>query len=254
MEVHHHSHPSPSSGHRKKWTHYFWEFLMLFLAVFCGFLAEYQLEHMIEKQREKQYMQSFIYDLQSDTALLNAGMPLKDDRLTAIDSVFLFFKDNKKAEKIPGYVYRNMRRTLWDRHYRRNSTTIDQLKNAGGMRLIRNKRVADSIAAYDLSWLRAEFWRENYMNRLTKGQDQLNRIFNATDLVEPYYENTIPSNLSGEVTDKLVIRINGNALNEYLNFLHDQKTSTKQDKMGYKAIEQKAERLIELINKEYHLK
>ena len=25
---------------RKKWTHYFWEFLMLFLAVFCGFLAE----------------------------------------------------------------------------------------------------------------------------------------------------------------------------------------------------------------------
>ena len=34
MEVHHHSHPSTSSGHRKKWTHYFWEFLMLFLAVF----------------------------------------------------------------------------------------------------------------------------------------------------------------------------------------------------------------------------
>ena len=35
MEVHSHTH-SP----RKKWTHYFWEFLMLFLAVFCGFLAE----------------------------------------------------------------------------------------------------------------------------------------------------------------------------------------------------------------------
>jgi hypothetical protein len=31
-----------TEGHtsRKKWTHYFWEFLMLFLAVFCGFLAE----------------------------------------------------------------------------------------------------------------------------------------------------------------------------------------------------------------------
>ena len=40
MEVHHHTHTP-----RKKWTHYFWEFLMLFLAVFCGFLAEYQLEH-----------------------------------------------------------------------------------------------------------------------------------------------------------------------------------------------------------------
>ncbi len=51
MEVHHHPHTS-----RKKWTHYFWEFLMLFLAVFCGFLAEYQLEHKIEKDREKQFM------------------------------------------------------------------------------------------------------------------------------------------------------------------------------------------------------
>ncbi len=30
MEVHHHSHTA-----RKKWTHYFWEFLMLFLAMFC---------------------------------------------------------------------------------------------------------------------------------------------------------------------------------------------------------------------------
>ena len=46
MEVHQHTHTP-----RKKWTHYLWEFLMLFLAVFCGFLAEYQLEHKIEKDR-----------------------------------------------------------------------------------------------------------------------------------------------------------------------------------------------------------
>jgi len=39
MEIHAHSHTP-----RKKWTHYFREFLMLFPAVFCGFLAEYQLE------------------------------------------------------------------------------------------------------------------------------------------------------------------------------------------------------------------
>jgi hypothetical protein len=55
MEVHHHSHLASGETHtsRKKWTHYFWEFLMLFLAVFCGFLAEYQLEHKIERDKEK---------------------------------------------------------------------------------------------------------------------------------------------------------------------------------------------------------
>ena len=69
MEVHAHSHTA-----RKKWTHYFWEFLMLFLAVFCGFLAEYQLEHKIEKDREKQYIHSLLKDLGADTAQLNARL------------------------------------------------------------------------------------------------------------------------------------------------------------------------------------
>ncbi|HJS54003.1 MAG TPA: hypothetical protein VJ765_05645, partial [Chitinophagaceae bacterium] len=63
MEVHHHTHPDSYRDKRKKWTHYFWEFLMLFLAVFCGFLAEYQLEHKIEKDKERQYIQNLLDDL-----------------------------------------------------------------------------------------------------------------------------------------------------------------------------------------------
>ncbi|MEO5947207.1 MAG: hypothetical protein ABIP79_10365, partial [Chitinophagaceae bacterium] len=61
MEVHHHAHTA-----RKRWTHYFWEFLMLFLAVFCGFLAEYQLEHKIEQDREKAYMKGIVENLKYD--------------------------------------------------------------------------------------------------------------------------------------------------------------------------------------------
>ncbi len=67
MEVHAHTHTA-----RKKWTHYFWEFIMLFLAVFCGFLAEYQLEHKIEKDREKQYIQSLLTDLKTDIINIEA--------------------------------------------------------------------------------------------------------------------------------------------------------------------------------------
>src|SRR5690242_16162052 len=67
MEVHHHAH-SGSSGHRRKWTHYFWEFLMLFLAVFCGFLAENLREHKVEKERGKQYVISLYQDLKTDTS------------------------------------------------------------------------------------------------------------------------------------------------------------------------------------------
>jgi hypothetical protein len=34
----------------------------------------------------------------------------------------------------------------------RNTATISQLKNSGGLRLVRNKIIADSIANYDMRW------------------------------------------------------------------------------------------------------
>ena len=82
MEVHTHTHTS-----RKKWTHYFWEFLMLFLAVFCGFLAEYQLEHKIEKDREKQYMRSMIKDLNTDLENMSLSLAEKEGMTQLGDSI-----------------------------------------------------------------------------------------------------------------------------------------------------------------------
>ena len=250
MEVHHHTHASHG---KKKWKSYFWEFLMLFLAVFCGFLAEYKLEHVIEQQREKQYMQSLVYDLANDTANLNAGFPLKEGRVQAIDSIFLFFELNPDVKIMPGAVYRLMQRSTWDRHYRRNSTTIDQLKNAGGMRLIRKKDIADSIAAYDLQWQRAEFWKVAYIANQEAGKSLIQKIFNANDLLSSYRNNSTGQSIAAKITDSLVISINTVFLNEYLNFLNHQKTTTIQDKQGYKRLEESAARLIELIKKEYHL-
>ena len=79
MEVHHHSHTS-----RKKWTHYFWEFIMLFLAVFCGFLAENFREHQIEHKRAKQFARSLLNDLKEDTAALISPSALEIKRSTPL--------------------------------------------------------------------------------------------------------------------------------------------------------------------------
>lgn len=72
MEVHAHSHTE-----RKKWTHYLWEFLMLFLAVFCGFLAENIREHRIEHTRAKEYARMLKADLVNDTLQLRSFMQIK---------------------------------------------------------------------------------------------------------------------------------------------------------------------------------
>ncbi|HET6768602.1 MAG TPA: hypothetical protein VFH08_14420, partial [Chitinophagaceae bacterium] len=87
MEVHAHTH-TPG----KKWTHYFWEFLMLFLAVFCGFLAEYQLEHKIERDKEKVYVQNLLDDLKSDTAIYNEFSKNNKEMFNSIDTLIQLIK------------------------------------------------------------------------------------------------------------------------------------------------------------------
>src|ERR1043166_2272440 len=61
MEIHRHSDRTP-----RKWTHYLWEFLMLFLAVFCGFLAESLRENINNHEKEKEYLASLVAELRYD--------------------------------------------------------------------------------------------------------------------------------------------------------------------------------------------
>ena len=89
MEVHAHSHTE-----RKKWTHYFWEFLMLFLAVFCGFLAENQREHMIENQREKQYAKELYSELSDDSTVAANLLRIRLDKEKDMDYLYSYFKDS----------------------------------------------------------------------------------------------------------------------------------------------------------------
>ena len=145
MEVHAHTHTS-----RKKWTHYFWEFLMLFLAVFCGFLAEYQLEHKIEKDQEKQFMQTMVEDLKSDSAQLNRLIKSRKSRIKELDTLFHiiandeYLKDGRKVYQLYEFPY-------WDiLRFFPSDRTMQQLKNGGNLRLIRKKNVSNALIKYDV--------------------------------------------------------------------------------------------------------
>jgi hypothetical protein len=143
MEVHHHSHTA-----RKKWTHYFWEFLMLFLAVFCGFLAEYQLEHKIEKNREKQFINSIAKDLKQDIHTLDSLIKGRQYRMVMLDSLVLLLKTANPDEH-GNKLYYYARWLTYTLRFINNDRTIQQLKNGGNLRLISNQAVSDQIMDYD---------------------------------------------------------------------------------------------------------
>ena len=248
MEVHHHSHTA-----RKKWTHYFWEFLMLFLAVFCGFLAEYKLEHTIEHQREKQYMNSLISDLKADTNMLNNGILRKIDRVSAIDSVFVFFYNNKNVQKISGKAYKILRRTTFDQRLVRSTITINQLKNAGGMRLVRNRQVADSIAAYDFNCERYNPYNENYLSHQQLNYRHFEKMVVISDILPLYVENRSIA-ITTNIPDNIDIKVNTTGINDYMGLLMQTKIFALQEILEFKRLKNSAVNLITLIKKEYHLK
>ena len=145
MEVHHHSHTS-----RKKWSHYFWEFFMLFFAVFCGMLAEYKLEHIIEHQREKKYIRSLIKDVELDIASLQRSFEFKNLQISYFDSLKSLLKAGYKNHLNDVYFYaRHITRYGGIGGFEYHDRTIQQLKNSGNLRLIRNQDAADSITVYD---------------------------------------------------------------------------------------------------------
>jgi hypothetical protein len=148
MEVHHHSHPV-SGGARKKWTHYFWEFLMLFLAVFCGFLAEYQLEHKIEKDREKQFIFSMVKELEADYA--QSEQVLKDSvRIDSMNALINILYAGRFDEAAMRRVYYISRKFLSSGYFMTfSNNTLTQLKSGGNMRLIRKRNVVDSLNRLD---------------------------------------------------------------------------------------------------------
>ncbi|MGZ5191310.1 MAG: hypothetical protein ACXWCZ_09845 [Flavisolibacter sp.] len=186
MEVHHHSHSSDPDLHRglrKKWTHYFWEFLMLFLAVFCGFLAEYQLEHKIEKDREKQYLKLLVEDLRADSSMLELNYKVRQERIYMIDSLILLMntpdRDNYTKD-----IYFFARSISPPMNIFPNDGTIQQLKSSGSLRLIRNKEIVKQIMAYDQKMRNVLFEMGDEVQIRAEYRLIMAKVFNASVLNE----------------------------------------------------------------------
>ena len=247
MEVHHHSHTA-----RKKWTHYFWEFLMLFLAVFCGFLAEYYLEHTIEHNREKQFINSLVKDIETDTAQLSNIKGFRLNRLNRIDSVSILLSKNATGlfpiqniqllEELKGHVA-----------FYQNSGTLDQLKNSGGLRLIRKRKVVDAIQAYDQQ-IRKMLLRDNFEAEEMRYTLRLAyKLIDGVSMTNVYTDTAYFYNQTFRPGISKTININSQYIGEYLNSLITFRFVVMNNMRLQETIRKEAETLLAIIKSEYHL-
>jgi hypothetical protein len=132
----------------KKIRHYFFEFLMLFLAVFCGFMAENWREELREHRREKEFIRSIVDDLKSDSVQSGKTIAQLQRIHIGMDSVTVLLASPEIMNN-SNEVYRLWTKYLGLEVFVSNDRTIQQLKNNGELRLIRNKAVSDRIMKYD---------------------------------------------------------------------------------------------------------
>ena len=143
MEVHAHAHTA-----RKKWTHYFWEFFMLFLAVSAGFLVENQREHYVEHQRARIYATNLYDELKKDTTELNDLSRNLKFVSNNLDTFCMLVKEDHKQSLTNGMLYYYSSFVTNVEYFSPNNTTIEQLRSSGNLRIMGNK-LAYKISEYD---------------------------------------------------------------------------------------------------------
>ena len=251
MEVHAHTHTA-----RKKWTHYFWEFLMLFLAVSLGFYAENTREVILHKKEVKTQLNSMLSDLQSDITLFDSVTDRNSYGAQMADSlVELLHSDITNTPEIY-FAARTVTANLG--YYYTNSKSFDQLKSAGLLRYIKNKQLLDSIGGYYVSFQ----WLANQIDLLRLKLDEIHkgntRLFESYVFQQMMSIKIMSTSLGGQRTtiNKPAVKpnllsVDAKDINTVsLNYHYYSATIKFYIRMG-NALQNRAKKLIEIIKKEY---
>lgn len=249
MEVHAHSHTA-----RKKWTHYFWEFLMLFLAVFCGFLAENQREHYIEKQRAKEFAKSLVVDLVADTVNLAEMIADYDSLSKNVDS-FLYKVKSIEPDKIRGgelYYYGDAANSGYRIAF--NTATMEQLKSSGSLRYF-PPALQNMISGYDQRVQEFILRQNNEPIFNIETRKYFEKLFDHS-VLEQLYEIRSPADAAKFIQADFSLMNNDPVLlKEYANnCFHRKENWRNRIKTALTPLKTKAKNLIETLHKKYHLK
>jgi len=244
MEVHAHSHTP-----RKKWTHYFWEFFMLFLAMTLCFVVENKMKHRIEHRRTKKYVLMFKGNLINDTFQLGSLIRNTQGLQESFGKILAVFKKDRDSI------------TLGDLNFQKkssvdlsvfvcNNATYSQLKSSGNLRYFSNTILIGKSGNYEAQIKRFEsVWNtaqniyggissEHFLqhkintDKLLKNNSGKNPLLPVKTLGYSFQS----WDESGIITENLL---------EYLSGF---------SQVTYPELKKTAAEIIELLNEEYHLK
>lgn len=251
MEVHHHSHPG-----KKKFKEYLQEGFMIFIAVSMGFLAENIRELIQKHERERELVVLMRDDLKTDTSKINESIDFNLRKMYSLDTLRKYVY-RISGEQLPDSVKRKMYYLY--KAYTGNigifiptKRAITQLDKGDAFSLIRKQNVSDSILSYkemnDRSLDQYETFRQYQMKAKEIGQQIFDPVVGEDLLSRDRFPFILSSSLKFDFiqTDKKITYNYGAYLMDCRGVLFNYLKMIRQHK-------ESAERLIELLDKEYSL-
>lgn len=173
-----------SNKNAKSWKSYFLDFIMLFLAVSLGFMADNFREKSSERTKEKEYIRSMIEDVEEDRVEIKDRIKANGERVLYLDSLvnksYDFSATNEDRLALNRYFSQVVRHPEF---LTPTELTMQQLKNAGGMRLIKSTASINEIIRYDTKLKKIANQQVYYENYQNKAIDIGTKIFNIQNLI-----------------------------------------------------------------------
>jgi hypothetical protein len=194
-------------------------------------------------------MKTMLQDLESDTSSLNIIIADFKNKLPAFDT--LISEIPHLVTKFSAPFARNIFKLSGYEDLVPNDRTIQQLKNAGGMRLIRKSEISDSIMAYDKKMKDLSIEQEGI-------SDFYYKLRNIGEWVNiEFLANTLDTKLMYQYEKEnknLLVSQDKSVLSKYLGYIYGYQGVVNNYITELSIAADQATRLIGFICKEYHLK
>lgn len=204
----------------KNWKIYLLEFVMLFLAVFLGFLADGYRESRKERAIEKEYIKSLIIDAETDKAALEDLIQANKFREQYLDTLALLSSNYEELNVEDMSLYRLLPFLLAKPDFlNANELTISQLKNAGGLILIKNQKATSEIYYYEKckqKLINQQFYYETYQNKAIASASKIMDIYKAWNALR---SNTLAKDAANLNSDEFKLMRNDKI--ELIEFAND---------------------------------
>lgn len=238
-----------STADKKNWQSYFKEFFMLFLAVFCGFLAENYRESLSAQKIEKESILSLIEDLKTDTTNLSVYISFRREKSILMDSLAeMMLSENRSL--MGNQIYFLARQVFNEQAFFYSDGTIQQLKNAGNLRLLRKRNVVNALLTYEKKVKVLEEWDDNDNKTKSTFREMGGKVFHSSELnktMNSEMKFVMPTSNPQLITDDFRV------INEVAFQIHYLSKMTKGNSLRAESLKKDAGDLLKLIQVEYKL-